>query len=225
MSGQIQSYRDTTAFLGINIDVYKQWKKEDLSIDSTFYLDYDSSRSVNNFRPGALTTLVYRDHWNDDWSFFTTIFVSTNQDLYAASNNDEDLEIIATSYHGVGLNLWRGKTTKQFLDFQIGLGLRYEYNYVNFEQLGNRIDPVLGIILYGRGFEVGKMSIDSTFYITPILSDLNRWIIGSDNHFNIPISAHWSITNRLFLRYQSEPVVTDTPNVEVFFSTGVEYKF
>ncbi|MEB3228967.1 MAG: hypothetical protein VKJ27_11355 [Synechocystis sp.] len=225
LSGQFNSYRDTTAFIGINVDVYKQWEKEDLAVDGTFYIDYDSSRSVNNFRPGSLSTLVYRDHLNDDWSFFVNTFISTNQDLYASSNNDEDLEIIAVSYLGAGLNLWRGKTPKQFLDFQMGLGPRYEHSYVNFDQVANQIAPVLGLILYGRGFEIGKIAVDSTFYVSPVLSNFNRWIIGSDSRFNIPLGAHWSFTNRLFVRYQSEPIVIDTPNIDVFLSTGVEYTF
>jgi tetratricopeptide (TPR) repeat protein len=225
ISGQVNSYRDTTAYLGVNFDLYKQWEEADLTIDGSVYLDFDSSRSVNNFRPGSLSSLVYRDYFNDQWSFFNNTFVSTNQTLYSSSNNDEDLEIIAASYLGAGLNLWRGDTPRKFLDFQIGLGPRYEYSYVNFQQARNRIDPVLGLILYGRGFEVGNITINSTFYFTPVITDLNRYIIGSDSRFNIPLSERWTLSNRLFMRYQNEPVIADTPKFEFFLSTGLEYKF
>ena len=225
ISGQVNSYRDTTAYLGVNFDLYKQWEEADLDIDGLVYLDFDSSRSVNNSRPGSLSSLVYRDHFNEQWSFFINTFISTNQDFYSSSNNDEDLEIIATSYLGAGLNLWRGDTPRKFLDFQVGLGLRYEYSYVNFQQARNRIDPVLGLILYGRGFEVGNLTIDSTFYIAPIITDLNRYIIGSDSRFKIPLSERWTLSNRLFMRYQNAPVVADTPKFDFFLSTGFEYTF
>jgi tetratricopeptide (TPR) repeat protein len=224
ISGQVNSHRDTTAFLGVDLDLYKQWDIRDFSSDATLYLDFDSSRSVNNFRPGSLSSMVYRRHYNEDWSFFTNLFVSTNQNFYASSNNDEDLEIIAVSYHGAGLNLWRGDKPRQFLDFQMGIGPRYEYSYINFQQLRNQIDPVFGFILYGRGFEIGGLSIDSTFYFTPVITDFNRYIIGSDSSFNLSLSKRWKLTNRLFMRYQNEPISQGTPNFEFFFSTGLQYE-
>ena len=44
ISGQVNSYRDTTAYLGVNFDLYKQWEEADLTIDGSVYLDFDSSR-------------------------------------------------------------------------------------------------------------------------------------------------------------------------------------
>lgn len=34
---------------------------------------------------------------------------------------------------GASLNLWRGKTPKQFLDVRFGLGGRYEYDFIAIE--------------------------------------------------------------------------------------------
>jgi hypothetical protein len=72
---------------------------------------------------------------------------------------------------------------------------------------------------------VGNLTIDSTFYLAPVITDLNRYIIGSDSRFNIPLSERWTLSNRLFMRYQNEPVIADTPKFEFFLSTGLEYTF
>ena len=59
-SGHIQSFRDTTGSFGINVDFAKQWSEDDIFVDGSVYLDYDNSRSVNNYRPESLITTVYR---------------------------------------------------------------------------------------------------------------------------------------------------------------------
>jgi hypothetical protein len=50
ISGTINSYRDTTALLGVDVDFAKQWTQDYIFIDGSVYIDYDSSRSVNNYR-------------------------------------------------------------------------------------------------------------------------------------------------------------------------------
>jgi hypothetical protein len=225
LSGNVNSHRDTTAFVGINLDFAKQWSEEDIFFDGNIYLDYDSSRSVNNYRPGSLITSVYRHHFNAKWNFFTDFFNSTNQDLYSSKNDDEDLVIISGIYAGAGLNLWRGDSPSNFLDFQIGVGPRYEYDYIDFEQRRNQIDPVLAIILLGRGFSLGEAKINHTFSILPALNNFNNYILSSDTKLSIPLSERWSFNNRLFARYRNELVFDDNPKVEFFFSTGLEYEF
>ncbi len=59
-SGHIRSFRDTTGSFGINVDFAKQWSEDDIFVDGSVYLDYDNSRSVNNYRPESLITTVYR---------------------------------------------------------------------------------------------------------------------------------------------------------------------
>ncbi len=224
-SGNVNSLRDTTGFLGVNVDFAKQWSEDNIFFDGNIYVDYDSSRSVNNYRPGSLIISSYRHHFNSQWNFFTNFFNSTNQDLFASKNDDEDLAINATILFGGGLNLWRGDSPSSFLDLQLGVGPRYEYDYIDFEQRRNQISPIIAIILLGRSLPIGGAKLNHSFAIAPALNDFNDYIVFSDSKFSIPLSKKWSFTNRLFARYQNELIFEGNPKVEFFFTTGLEYEF
>ena len=224
-SGNVNSFRDTTGFLGVNVDFVKQWPENDIFYDGNIYVDYDSSRSVNNYRPGSLIISSYRHHFSSQWNFFTNFFNSTNQDLFSSKNDDEDLVIDASIFFGGGLNLWRGDSPSSFLDLQLGVGPRYEYDYIDFEQRRNQVSPNLAIILLGRSLPIGSAKLNHRFVIAPALNDFNDYVVISDSKFSIPLSKKWSFTNRLFARYRNELIFQGNPKVEFFFSTGLEYEF
>lgn len=225
LAANVNSFRDTTAFLGVNIDFYKQWSQEDLAINGTIAVSFDSGRDVNNYRPTGLITTVYRHHFDPKWNFFTDLFIATNQDLFATRNDDEDLTVLINGIVGAGLNLWRGDSPQQFLDAQFGLGTRYEYDFIDFEEQRNRVDPIIAFILLGRGFQIGKATVNEIFAIIPSLENFGDLTISSDTRLSIPISQRWSFTNRLFIRYRTERLIDVNPPVEFFFTTGVDYRF
>ncbi len=225
IAANVNSFRDTTAFLGVNIDFYKQWSGEDLSVNGSVAVNFDSSRDVNNYRPNSLIYTIYRHHFNEKWNFFSDIFIATNQDLFAAKNDDEDLTIIATGIVGAGLNLWRGEAPRQFLDLQLGLGPRYEYDFIAFEEQRNQIAPIFAVILLGRGFQLGGATVNETFAIVPSLSNIEDIIVSSDTRLSFPLNEQWSLTNRLFIRYRNQRIFPANPTIELFFTTGVDYKF
>ena len=224
-AGNFHSYRDTTALLGFNFDYSQQWSKHDLFVDGSLSLDYDSSRTVNQIRPTSFVLSVYRRHLNSKWNFFTDFFNSTNQDLYSSKNDDEDLTIITGVYAGGGLNLWRGDSPSNFLDFQLGIGPRYEFDYIDFKRRRNQVDPTLIFGLLGRNVPLGKVKLNQTFAILPSISSLENFFIVSDTKLSIPLSTKWSLSNRLFLRYRNEKIFEDNPNLEFLFSTGINYEF
>ncbi|MGB5635443.1 MAG: DUF481 domain-containing protein, partial [Waterburya sp.] len=224
-AGNFHDYRDTTALLGINLDYAQQWSKHDFFIDGSFSLDYDNSRTVNQLRPITYVLSVYRRHLNAKWNFFTDFFNSTNQDLYSSKNDDEDLTIITSVFAGGGLNLWRGESPSNFLDFQLGIGARYEFDYIDFERRRNQVDPTLILGLLGRNVPLGKVTLNQTFAILPSISSLENFFIVSDSNLSIPLSKKWSFSNRLFMRYRNEKIFEDNPNLEFVFSTGINYKF
>ncbi|MGK7946870.1 MAG: hypothetical protein AB4058_20615 [Microcystaceae cyanobacterium] len=225
LTGNVNSFRDTTAFLGINAAYYKQWSTDDIYFSGTASVSFDSSRSVNNYRPSGTLTTIYRHHFNEKWNFFADNFTVTNQDLYASRNDTEDLTIITTGIIGAGLNLWRGEKAKEFLDLQVGLGTRYEYDYIEFEERRNQLEPVLSINLIGRGFKLGKATIQNYFLLTPSLRELENTIIASDTRLSVPLSQRWTFSNRLFIRYRTQTIFEANPKVQFFFTTGVDYRF
>lgn len=225
LTGNVQSFRDTTAAVGINVNFYQQWAEDDFSVDGSLFLNYDSSRAVNNYRPNSFIISVYRHHFDDQWNFFTDFFNSTNQDLFSSKNDDEDLTILSNLLVGAGLNLWRGDSPRQFLDIQFGVGPRYQYEYIDFEERRNRIDPTIGVILLGRGFSIENATVNQNFAIIPSVDDWNDYSITSDTNLSIPISDRWSLSNRLFLRYRNEVIYERNPKLEFLFTTGVNYQF
>ncbi|MEL4896523.1 DUF481 domain-containing protein [Crocosphaera sp. Alani8] len=225
LNGNVGSFRDTTARVGVRTNFYQQWSEQDIYLDGNLSVSYDSDRSVNNYRPSSFIKSVYRRHFNHKWSFFTGFFNSTNQDLFAAKNDSEDLSIISNLLVGAGFNLWRGDSIRQFLDIQLGVGPRYEYEYINFEKLRDEIDPTVAILLFGRGFAIDDARINQTFAITPSVDDFNNYNVTSDTELSIPISDRWSLSNRIFFRYRNEVSLEENPNLEFLFTTGVNYRF
>ena len=225
VAGNINSFRDTTAFLQVTANYYKQWPTSDISIDSTVSVSFDSSRTVNNYRPSSLIEIGYRSHINQKWNLFSDIFIVTNQDLFASRNDSEDLTIIATGLVGIGLNLWRGDKPRKFLDFQFGIGPRYEYDFIKFEERENRVSPVLGLVLLGRNFQLGKFAVDETFAIIPNIDNFGRSTISSDTKLSFLIDENWSFVNRLFIRNRNPQVFEENPAIDFFFTTGVNYQF
>ena len=224
-SGNVRSFRDTTAFGSINIDFSKQWSEDDIFVDGNIAFTFDSSRTVNNYRPSSLIVAVYRNHFNAKWNFFTNFFNSTNQELFASRNEVEDLTIIGSVYVGAGLNLWRGNSRGEFLDLQLGIGPRHEYDFIDFELRRNQITPNLAIILLGRGFSIGKAKLNHFLGFVPPLDNFNNYIITSDTKLSIPLTKKWSLSNRLFIRYRNELILESNPKLEFFFTTGLEYEF
>ncbi|WP_107669524.1 DUF481 domain-containing protein [Cyanothece sp. BG0011] len=225
LNGNVASFRNTRAALGFRVNFYQQWPEEDIYIDGNLLINYDSNRTVNNYRPNSLIKSVYRRHFNPQWNVFTAFFNSTNQDLFATRNNNEDLTIISNILVGAGFNLWRGNSIRQFLDLQLGLGTRYEYDYINFEKRRDEIDPTLGILLFGRGFSFKEARLNQNFAIIPSLDNFNNYTITLDTNLSLPISDRWSLNNRLFLRYRNEVSFEENPNLEFLFTTGVNYQF
>ena len=225
LAGNINSFRDTTAFVQVTANYYKQWSTNDISLDSILSVSLDTSRTVNNYRPSSLIEIIYRSHIDQKWSFFSDIFIVTNQELFASRNDDEDLTIIATGLVGAGLNLWRGDTPRQFLDVQFGIGPRYEYDFIQFEERENRISPVFGFVLLGRNFQLGRFSVDETFAIVPNINDFGRLTISSDTKVSFLIDNNWSFVNRLFIRSRNPEVFEENPAIEFFFTTGINYQF
>ena len=225
LSGNVLSFRDTTALVGIELDFSKQWSEDDIFFDGNITVDFDSSRTVNNYRPVSFITSVYRHHFNAKWNFFTNFFNSTNQDLFSSKNDDEDLTIISSVVVGAGLNLWRGDSRGDFLDLQLGIGPRYEFDFIAFEQRRNQADPVLAILLLGRGLSIGEAKLNHSFVILPALNNFDNYIISSDTKLSIPLTKKWSLSNRLFVRYRNELIFEANPKWEFFFTTGLEYEF
>ena len=71
LSGWLRSFKETKAVAGVDLNLYKQWPEQDIFVEATMFVNYDSSRSVNNYRPGALNFLFYRHHWDEKWSFIS----------------------------------------------------------------------------------------------------------------------------------------------------------
>ena len=136
-TGNVKSFRDTTGFFGTNIDYSKQWSEEDVFVEGQVSFSFDSSRTVNNYRPQSFLVAVYRNHFNTDWNFFITFFNSINKTRFSSRNDDEDLTVITGLWLGPALNLWEEGSNEKFLDLQIGIGPRYEYDYIDFETRKN----------------------------------------------------------------------------------------
>ena len=224
-TGNVKSFRDTTGFFGTNIDYSKQWSEEDIFVEGQVSFSFDSSRTVNNYRPQSFLVAVYRNHFNADWNFFITFFNSINENRFSSRNDDEDLTIITGFWLGPALNLWQEGSNEKFLDLQIGIGPRYEYDYIDFETRKNEVNPTLGVILVGRGFSLEKIRMDQEFALVPALDDFDEYVITSNSKISFTLSERWSFVNRLFLRYRNQKILEENPNLNFFFSTGLEYQF
>ncbi|WP_342596711.1 DUF481 domain-containing protein [Cyanobacterium aponinum UTEX 3222] len=221
----VNSFRNTTATFGFDVNYEKQWEISDILLNGTAFIGYDSDRTFNKFRPTGLINSVYRHHFDKEWSFFTNALITANQEFFASQNDDDDLSILGNLLFGGGYNLWRGETPSNSVDLQLGLGGIYEYDFFDGEKRRNQLSPALGILLQSRGLKLGNAELNHILAIIPALNDLENYTITSDSNLSIPLSEKWSFTNRLFVRYRNQLIEKDNPKVQFFFSTGVQYTF
>ncbi|MEM1369103.1 MAG: hypothetical protein AAGG02_14030, partial [Cyanobacteria bacterium P01_H01_bin.15] len=225
VSGNVSSLQKTTAFAGINVDYNKQWSEEDIFVDALVAFSYDDGRDINTFRPISFTTAVYRSFLNKDWSLFGASVIAVNDNLFSSKNDDEDLTVLGEFFGGAGLNIWRGETPRNFLDLLLGIGPRYEYDFVDFAERNNRVSPSVVLFLYSRGYEIGIFNIDQIIGVSQAINDLDNLTASFDNRINIPIDDSWALNNRIFFRYRNDFVDESLPKLEFFFSTGLKYSF
>lgn len=217
------SYIDTTAEASVNVTLYKPWSRQDIYVDALALLGYDSSRSVNTFRPNGLATLVGRHHLSPRWSLALDQLLAVNNDSFASETDDEDLSIISSTWLGVGRNLWRGESTGSFVDLQFAAGVRFLYDYLDFREERNQIDPVVGVILVGRDIPLGSANLSQILAIgTDVNKDIDVFAF-SDTSLNLPINKRWSWTNRVVLRFSETTLRANEPNLNLQFLTGLRY--
>ena len=216
---------DTTVYtVFANTNLYKQWAVDDIDLDTNFFLSFDSDRTINRYRPGGVVFGVYRHHFNPQWHFFTDILITGNLNIFAAATDDEDLNYIVGIATGIGLNLWR-KEQRQFVDLQLGVGARYEYADIDFELLKNGTEPILNLILRAEGFQLWTAKLDQLFGVTLPFADFDDFFLTSRTKFSFPLGEKWSFDNTLWLRYRNQKLLESNPNLQVFFTTGIGFKF
>ncbi len=219
------SFTDTSIRADLGVDLYKQWPRQDVYLDGLFALDYDSSRSVVNGRPIGIATLIYRRHLSSKWNLFYDHLLAVNATGFAVADDDEDLSAITSSLVGAGLNLWRGDHPGSFLDLQLGIGPRYEYEYVDFQRLKDKLGAALGLILVGREIPIGGSRLAILFGGGSYLDDWNDGFALLDTTIDIPLSRRWAWSNSLVLRYQADTVIKQNPNLSSVFSSRFTFKF
>jgi hypothetical protein len=194
-------------------------------LDGLFALDYDSSRSVVNGRPIGIATFIYRHHLSPKWNLFVDQLLAVNSAGFAVSDDDEDLSAVSTSLAGAGLNLWRGDHPGSFLDLQLGIGPRYEYDYVNFQRRKDKLGASLALILVGREIPIGGSKLAILFAGGSYLNDWNDVAVLLDTTLDVPISRRWSWSNSFVLRYRADTIVEENPNFNALFSSRFTFKF
>lgn len=219
------SFDETTLRANANISFFKPWPRQDVSANGLFILDYDSGRDVNRTRPNLTSLIVYRYHLDGKWSLFLNNLSSVNSGVFASSTDDEDTSVLSSSYAGLGLNLWRGKSTDQFLDLQFGVGARYAYDEIDFKVERNELSPAVALILFGRGIKVGAATLSPSVAVGLGSDRLDEFVIYSDVNLSLPISKRWAWDSRIVARYTTDPVTNQVPNLNFQYITGFTYTF
>ena len=187
--------------------------------------EYDSTRSFNTIRPNGQAVVVFRHHLDRRWNLFFDQLVNVNNDSFASRDDDEDLSVVSVSLAGIGLNLWRDANPSSFVEAQLGAGVRYEYEYIDFEQRQNRLNPNLALVLRAREVPVGNGRINQILALGSLMNEWDNAFLWSTSSISFPLSKRWRWKNELVLRYRTQPVDSDDPNLNAIFSTGLTYQF
>lgn len=219
------SFDETTVRGSLSLSLFKPWPRQDVSADGLFIVDYDSGRDNNRVKPSVASSLVYRYHLDDDWHLFVNNLSSVNSGVFASGTDDEDTSILVASYAGPGINLWRGSSSDQFLDLQLGIGARFEYEDRNFKLERDDLSPSVVLILFGRGIPIGRATLAPTVAVGAGSDQLDELVMYSDLNLNLPISERWAWNSRIVARYTTEPATDDNPNLNLQYVTGLTYTF
>ncbi|QEY32690.1 DUF481 domain-containing protein [Synechococcus sp. RSCCF101] len=219
------SFIDTSATLTVSLDGYKQWPRQDLYLTGIYGGGYDSDRDVKRIQPFAESILIYRYHLNPGWHLMAGNLTALNSSTFAAQDDDDDLTLVTQTVAGIGRNLWRGDDPSSFIDLQLGVGPRYDYDSINFEELQNDVKPSLALLLVGRDVPVGAARLSPLLGVASDISDITDTYLLLDTSLRIPITQRLAWDTRAVLRYRSKTVVESNPNVNAIFSTGLRFSF
>jgi hypothetical protein len=208
------------------LSLQQQWPISDISFLGDLSLDYDSSQSVNQLQPSGLIITVYRHHFSPKWQYFTNLLAQVNQGFLSPTTDDNDTAWSAEVVLGGGYTLWRGKTPQSFLDLQVGVGDRYDYDELrSANQFSSQGVPTLWVALWSRGIPVGGSTIDQALAFSPALTNFNDFEIVSRTKLTVPLTAKLSLNNTLQLFYRNERILITNPNWNIVFSTGLGHDF
>lgn len=219
------SFRDAAGMASISLDLYQQGRRQDLDVELTAAAEYDSTRSYNTVRPNGVAVVVFRHHLDRRWNLFFDQLASVNNDTFSSRDDDEDLSLLSVSLAGIGMNLWRGETPSSFLEAQLGVGVRYEYEWIDFQQKLNQVDPNLAFVLRARELSLGAVRWNQILALGSVMNDWSNAFVWSTTSIKLPLGDRWWWNNEFVLRYRTEPVDADDPSVNALFSTGLIYKF
>ncbi len=219
------SFNDVTANGSATLSLFKPWTNQDLGFDIIASLNYDSGRDVNRLKPNVSSTAVYRYHLNDTWNLFAGNFTAVNSGVITGSTDDEDTTVVNSTFLGPGINLWRGETIENFLDLQLGFGARYEYDEINEDVVRDRLSPVIGLILYGRGFSIGEATFSPLLAVGTGSEQFDEYFAYVDLNLKIPIRKNWAWNSRILARYASESPDNRSNSLNYQYLTGLTYTF
>jgi hypothetical protein len=72
---------------------------------------------------------------------------------------------------------------------------------------------------------VGKGRINQILALGSLMNEWDNALLWSTTSISFPLSKRWRWKNELVLRYRTEPVDSDDPNLNTIFSTGLTYQF
>jgi hypothetical protein len=219
------SFTDTTAQVDLSVDLYKQWPRQDIYLNGVSSLNYDSTRTNGTYRPTGLSTLIYRYHLNPKWSLIYDQLTVLNSSAFESDDDDGDLSFSSFHYVGVGMNLWRGSSPAEFLDLQFGFGPRISYEFLDFKQRRNEVQPAITLIMVGRDIQLGKARLAQLLGVSTATTEWDDISLLSDTSLIVPLGRRWSWKNNFVVRYRNKPIVDYNPSINFLFSTGFSFRF
>ena len=203
---------NTETFLAtLDALLQKDWTHDHLEFRAhAAYGTAEGDETVNNQSLGA-----WWRHYYDE-NLYSYASLEFQRDVLA----DLDLRVLANV--GVGYRAWIGDDPKkQSLDFEGGIGYRYE-SFSGTE--GDRHDAtVRGALIYKDIFfdDVEFSQLLEVFFP---LTDPGSWLGRSETVASIPLSESWFFRAALRLEYAARPASGREP-LDTFTSVGLEYRF
>jgi len=77
----------------------------------------------------------------------------------------------------------------------------------------------------GREIPIGGSKLAILFGAGSYLDDWSDGFALPDTTLDVPLSRRWSWSNSFVLRYRSDTVVEQNPNLNVLFSSGFTFTF
>lgn len=214
VGGEIFIAENEFSTLNVRVQGSKLWARNEVDFYVRFVNSFDNSRPSDNQTRILIDAVSDYRYYLSEGNFLFLQIGYLESDF---SNTDSRFSY----FTGVGFNLFRGDTSKERLDMQLGIGDLVQNSTI--KSVENNFPALQYSVIYKDLF-LADWEFEQYFVLEFPVRNTPDYFIEAISQVSIPALANWSVFSALSFTYFGI-TAPDNPNLETRFTTGLEYNF